>query len=564
MSTVALPSKREPPPSPPAKLILYPTPSCSLEAVVINDLNELPDKASGKAIFRFDNASGHEAYYYDGVYHLPTSTMESRLQFFACRYVTELAKQIASTSGYHVDIRKRAKKLSDYYHWLEPLRGSYTEDDLYPLLSMLSKSNMQSRPTPLEDIDNLDSICEILGNPDLLKQRCLWNSILHFHTGLTIEEIMRSVWHRNKYIGTISTPLIMATTKQRLALSIIDFLNTSLSDGTLSADDRESIEVATSCISDTFKVDPTDATPKDTQSLLQIYSVYATLKHKPTTPASASAAATETTTNTPSNAQKAEAEALKSRGNAAMAKKDYLSAISLYSEALALVPGNPIFLSNRAAAYSASKDHESARADAEAAVASDPKYTKAWSRLGLARFALGDAKGSMEAYSQGIEHEGNGGSDAMKKGFETAKKRVAELEAEGGDVDDDGEVADRGASTGAGGMPDLSSLASMFGGGGAGGAGGGGMPDLSSIMSNPMFANMAQNLMSNPDMMSNLMNNPRIREMANQFGVGGAGGAGGAGGMPDFSTLMQDPTIADLASKLGGPGAGRGRGTPPS
>ncbi|PBP16217.1 hsc70 cochaperone [Diplocarpon rosae] len=256
----------------------------------------------------------------------------------------------------------------------------------------------------------------------------------------------------------------MATTKQRLALSIIDFLNTSLTDGTLTDEDRESVEVAQSCIAESFK-----------------------------------------------------------------------------------------------------KDHESARADAEAAVKADPKYTKAWSRLGLARFALGDARGSMEAYGRGIEEEGNGGSDAMKKGFETAKKRVAELET--GD-DSEGEIAERGAPAGgAGGLPDLSALAGMFGGGGAGGAGG--MPDLSSIMSNPMFASMAQNLMSNPGMMENLMSNPRIRDMASQFGGGagaapadGAGAGGrGTGGMPDLASLMQDPSIAEMArNMMGGAGAGRGAG----
>ncbi|EKD13221.1 uncharacterized protein L3040_003024 [Drepanopeziza brunnea f. sp. 'multigermtubi'] len=371
----------------------------------------------------------------------------------------------------------------------------------------------------------------------------------------------------------------MATTKQRLALSIIDFLNTSLTDGTLTDEDRESVEVAQSCIAESFKVDPTDATPKDSQTLLQIYSVYEKLKSK--APAAA-AAATSTASpaaasKEPTEAQKKEAESLKSQGNAAMAKKDYHKAIELYGKALALIPGNPIFLSNRAAAYSASKDHESARADAEAAVAADPKYTKAWSRLGLARFALGDAKGSMEAYGRGIEEEGSGGSDAMKKGFETAKKRVAELEA-GGDDDSDAEVAERGmpggGAGGAGGMPDLSALAGMFGGGGAGGAGGG-MPDLSSIMSNPMFASMAQNLMSNPGMMENLMSNPRLRDMASQFGAGGApgGGAGsgregGGGGMPDLASLMQDPSIAEMARNMmggggagaGGAGAGRGAG----
>ncbi|TVY57460.1 Small glutamine-rich tetratricopeptide repeat-containing protein 2 [Lachnellula cervina] len=357
----------------------------------------------------------------------------------------------------------------------------------------------------------------------------------------------------------------MATTKQRLALAIIEFLNTSLTDGTLSEDDRESIEVATNCISESYKVDPTDATPKDSQSLLGIYSVYEKLKNKPTTTSAAAAATPAATTSAPSDEQKKEAESLKSQGNSAMALKDYPKAISLYSKALALVPGNPIFLSNRAAAYSASKDHESARADAEAAVTADPSYTKAWSRLGLAKFALGDAQGSMEAYEQGIKHEGNGGSLPMQKGYETAKKKVEELANEG----DEDEVAERGsgagAGAGAGGMPDLAAMASMFGGGGGAG-GGGGMPDLSSIMSNPMFASMAQNLMSNPDALNNIMSNPRVREMASQFGGGGGSGAegaapGGGGGMPDLSSLLQDPSMAEMArNMMGGAGRGAGRG----
>jgi small glutamine-rich tetratricopeptide repeat-containing protein alpha len=284
------------------------------------------------------------------------------------------------------------------------------------------------------------------------------------------------------------------------------------------------------------------------QNLLQIYGVYEKLKGKtpagPATNAAGEKAAPTApeTSSAPTDVQKQEAESLKSQGNSAMAKKDYPSAIDYYTKALSIVPGNPIFLSNRAAAYSASKDHESAKADAEAAVAVDPKYTKAWSRLGLARFALGDAKGSMDAYSKGIEYEGNGGSDAMKKGYETAKKRVAELgDGDDEDDEDDDAIASRGLGGGnAGGMPDLASLAGMFGGGGRGG---GGMPDLSSIMSNPMFASMAQNLMSNPDMMNNIMSNPRLREMANQFGGAGAGGQGGG---PDLASLMNDPSIAEM------------------
>ncbi|OAA61807.1 hsc70 cochaperone [Niveomyces insectorum RCEF 264] len=354
------------------------------------------------------------------------------------------------------------------------------------------------------------------------------------------------------------------TSKQRLALAICDFLSASASDGTVSADERDSIDVAVNCISESFRIDPSDkaavAEAVGDQNLLKIYSVYEKLKGAAKPPASASApapAAAAAAAAAPSASvteeAKKEAESLKSKGNAAMAQKDYPAAIDLYTKALSLYPGNAIYLSNRAAAYSAAKDHESARADAEAAVAIDPNYTKAWSRLGLAKFALGDAKGSMEAYKKGIEYEGNGGSDAMKKGFETAKRRAEELQA------DEDAVTAATRDAGATGTPNLGDLAGMFGGGGGGGGAGGGMPDFSSIMNNPMFASMAQNFMNNPDLMANLMNNPRLREMANQFG----GGGGGGGGMPDLSALMSDPSIAEMARSMMG-GAGRGAPGDPS
>ena len=358
-------------------------------------------------------------------------------------------------------------------------------------------------------------------------------------------------------------------TKKRLALAIVDFLSTSLKDGTLTPEDTESIEIATSCIADTFHVDPSNkshmADAIGSQSLLSIYGVYEKLKGKD--PAASPAAATAGSSSSSSNAPKTptvspttpESELAKSQGNAAMARKDHAAAIDLYTKAITISPTNPIYLSNRAAAYSASHKHDLASADAELAVAADPKYTKAWSRLGLARFVLGDAKGSMEAYGKGIEYEGNGGSEAMKKGYKTAKEKVEELEREkeaGGleeDLDDGTSArgVPAGAGGGAGGMPDLGALAGMLGGGGRGGGGGGGMPDLGSVMSNPMFANMAQNLMSNPEALQGLMNNPQLRGMAERFGLGGAGGAGagrggGGGGMPDLASMMNDPNIAEM------------------
>lgn len=278
------------------------------------------------------------------------------------------------------------------------------------------------------------------------------------------------------------------------------------------------------------------------KSLIDIYTVYEKLmKGKPGSAPASAASASSASTAAPDDKTKEEAEKLKSQGNAAIQKKDYPAAIDFYSKALELVPLNPIYLSNRAAAYSGSGQHEDAVNDAEMAVAADPSFAKAWSRLGFAKYALGDAKGSMAAYQSGIEAEGNGGSVAMRKGFETAKRKAEDE----GVLDDDEEAGDaigaRGAS-GAGGMPDLSSLAGMFGGGG------GGMPDIGAMMQNPMMRQMAQNLMSNPEMMSGLLNNPALKNMMG----GGAGGenagpgAGRGGGMPDLASLMQDPALAEM------------------
>ncbi|KAI4091439.1 MAG: hypothetical protein LQ344_004131 [Seirophora lacunosa] len=316
---------------------------------------------------------------------------------------------------------------------------------------------------------------------------------------------------------------LQATSQKRLALAVIDFLSNSAKDGTVSSEDTESIEIAKSCIADSFHVSPDDpAALKDAigdQSLLSIYGVYEKLKGKTSTApmpgaagSKASSSAPKPSAPTPTNP---EAESFKSQGNAAMQQKDYPKAIDLYTKAIDLSPVNPVYLSNRAAAYSASHKHTEAVADAELAVSADPKYTKAWSRLGLARFVLGDAKGSMEAYQKGIDYEGNGGSEAMKKGFKTAKAKVEEEEKEGANGD----------------CLELTAPVS-----------GGGMPDISGLMNNPMFASMAQNLMSNPEALQGLMNNPRLREMAQGMG----GGGGGGGGMPDISAMMSDPSLREM------------------
>ncbi|GAO46691.1 hypothetical protein G7K_0915-t1 [Saitoella complicata NRRL Y-17804] len=339
--------------------------------------------------------------------------------------------------------------------------------------------------------------------------------------------------------------------KRRLAFGIIDFLQDAMNDGTVTADDKDSIEVAVQCISDVFGIDASDETQRSTigmgnQKLMQIFSVYEKTREKM---GSQSIPSTSGPTG-PSDEDKAKAEDLKSQGNAAMSRRDYPTAISLYTEALTLTPSNPIYLSNRAAAYSQSGQQDLAAADAQTAVDIDPKYGKGWSRLGHAKFAAGDAKGAMEAYRRGVEVDPS--SEVMKKGYETAKKRVEEDEAEASSSSSPAErstpAAGAGAGAGAGGMPDLSSLMGALG----GGSSGGGMPDLSSMMQNPMIAQMAQNMMQS-GALDSLLSNPRMAQMASQFQNGQ---------MPNIGELMNDPEMRDMARNLMGSGAGGAPGAP--
>ncbi|PTB43562.1 hypothetical protein M441DRAFT_374739 [Trichoderma asperellum CBS 433.97] len=133
------------------------------------------------------------------------------------------------------------------------------------------------------------------------------------------------------------------TPKQRLALAICDFLSTSTTDGTLTAEDKDSIDVFS-------KYESSNSSSSS-----------AAASASASTPAATSASTSSPASSTPepSDAQKKEAESLKSKGNAAMAQKDYASAIDLYTQALALHPSNAVFLSNRAAAHSAARDHQS-------------------------------------------------------------------------------------------------------------------------------------------------------------------------------------------------------------
>lgn len=347
----------------------------------------------------------------------------------------------------------------------------------------------------------------------------------------------------------------MAATNKDIALSIINFLKLSVSNKEIAEDYTESMDVAIDCIADAFEVNKDDdsevvKTKFGGKTLAELINKSGA---ESSTAAPATAPAKEVDADT-----KAKADGLKVEGNRAMAAKQFDQAIKKYTEAIALDSTSVVYLSNRAAAYSSASQHEKAVADAEKAIELDPNFSKAYSRLGLAKYALGDATAAMNAYKSGLDVEGDKKSDAMRKGYETAKRRVEEeLESsipksdlatsETGTRSADGAAGAGAGAGGAGGMPDFSS---MFGGGA-----GGGMPSFSDLMNNPQIMQAAQQMMQNPGALQGLMNNPQVRQMAQNMGLGGEGGNG-----PDLSELMNNPMLQNLANQFGG-GAGSGAGS---
>ncbi|KII93702.1 hypothetical protein PLICRDRAFT_401962 [Plicaturopsis crispa FD-325 SS-3] len=208
------------------------------------------------------------------------------------------------------------------------------------------------------------------------------------------------------------------------------------------------------------------------------------------------------------------------------------------------MPTNPVYYSNRAAAFSSKGDHLSAVGDAEKAIEVDPSFSKAYHRLGHAQYSLSDYTAAASAFRRGLEHDPSNAN--LKSGLANAEARIIAPDRGQSPPPSD----DVGAPGGAGGLGGMADMLRGLGGAGGGG-GGGGMPDIASLMNNPMMMQMAQSMMANGGM-ERLMQNPALANMMNRVQSGG--------GMPDMSELLADPTMREMASRLGGAAGGGGGG----
>ncbi|KAI9511771.1 putative stress-induced protein STI1 [Russula earlei] len=332
----------------------------------------------------------------------------------------------------------------------------------------------------------------------------------------------------------------MSEKQQRLVLSIIEFLNQSINDGTIPEEDKESLEVAVQCIGEAFGIDPTDQEQANRLSvkpatLQNIFDVFLKTKDKMSSTAQA---VPDTARAIPSAEDKAAAERLKQQGNAYMSGKQYDKATDAYTEAIKLDHSNPVFYSNRAAAHSSNGDHLSAAVDAEKSIELDPMFVKGYSRLGHARYSIGDYAAAATAYRRGLELEPN--NAAMKTGL-----RNSEAQAQSADVAENvaappsATSADPRTDTGVSGLGGLADTLRNLGGGGGSV---GGLPDLASIMNNPAMMQMAQQMMANGGL-ERLMSNPTVSNMMDRLNS--------EGNLPSMQELMENPDLRELASQFG-------------
>jgi stress-induced-phosphoprotein 1 len=181
------------------------------------------------------------------------------------------------------------------------------------------------------------------------------------------------------------------------------------------------------------------------------------------------------------------AEDLKAQGNKALQAGNYDEAIDCYSRAIELDKTNHVFFSNRSAAYLMNHDASSALRDAEKCVSLNPSWAKGYGRKGAALHSLKRYDDAIAVYQEGLKVAP--GDQNLLSGLEEVQN------------------AKEAASIPAGGNPFgnlfgpniLSTIATN--------------PKLSKYLAEPDFVQKIQLLQTNPNLLSSLMNDPRIMEV---------------------------------------------------
>lgn len=111
------------------------------------------------------------------------------------------------------------------------------------------------------------------------------------------------------------------------------------------------------------------------------------------------------------------AEAAREEGNTAFKAGDFAGAVKAYTEAIKRLPTDPRAYNNRAAAYTKLAALPEALKDAEAAIAIDPAFIKAYIRKSLVEFGMREYTKALETCQAATEKD-------------TDKQHTREIEAQ--------------------------------------------------------------------------------------------------------------------------------------
>lgn len=115
--------------------------------------------------------------------------------------------------------------------------------------------------------------------------------------------------------------------------------------------------------------------------------------------------------------------ALKDKGNAALAENKFEDAIKYYTEAINLDNTNHVLYSNRSAAYAKANKYDLALKDAEKTVEIKPDWAKGYSRKGSALAYLGRLDESIKAYEDGLKFDPN--NKQLQDGLSEVKAQMS-------------------------------------------------------------------------------------------------------------------------------------------
>ncbi|XP_055383942.1 small glutamine-rich tetratricopeptide repeat-containing protein beta [Condylostylus longicornis] len=189
--------------------------------------------------------------------------------------------------------------------------------------------------------------------------------------------------------------------KKSFASKFINFLKQQIQEQTLPSDGLESLEVAIQCLEAAFELHPDDQIEDENAENNTATSTSNNKKFNPIDLFELyQTACLETSPN-----RGEIAEQIKDNGNRLMKEGKFQEAFLQYNRAITYDPTNPVFYSNRAAAFIRLGQYDKAIGDCKMALVYNPDYGKAYGRMGIAYSNLNKFEEARAAYQKALELE---------------------------------------------------------------------------------------------------------------------------------------------------------------